>query len=370
MTTRTFVRGALVGLVLALSTGTAAALTRDKTITVEVDGEQRTIRTFASSVSGALESAGLRVEDQDTLAPSASSPVQDGGRVVLRRGRPLALTVDGTQHEIWTTALTVDHALQQVGMRSEDVELSADRSRHVPLEGMTLVVRVSRPITLLDGGLPAREVYSTALSVGDLLTLQGVPLVDRDTVSPQPSSPVLPGMTVEVTRIRTEQRSERRSVPPPGKRVKDAGIRNGDVVVDDPGEPGEKIVTFLVTLRNGQEIGREEVSSKEIAPARPSRARVGTKGSTGKGSTGAEGSVWDRLAHCESGGNWAINSGNGYYGGLQFDQSTWRANGGSRYAPYPHQASRAEQIAVAQQVRNARGGYGAWPGCSAQLGLT
>ncbi len=337
----------------------------DKTITVEVDGEQRTIHTFASSVSGALESAGLRVEDQDTLAPTANSPIEDGSRVVLKRGRPLVLTVDGTRREVWTTALTVDHALQQVGMRSsEDMELSADRSKRIPLEGMALVVRISRPITLIDGGLPAREVHSTALSVGDLLTLQGVPLQDRDTVIPEPASPVLPGMTVEVTRIRTEERSERRSVQPPTKRVKDSSMSSGDVVVDDPGTPGEEIVTFLVTLKNGQEIGRKELASQEITPAQPGRARVGTKGSAG-----AEGSVWDRLARCESGGNWAINTGNGYYGGLQFDRSTWSSNGGNRYAPYAHQASREEQIAVAQRVRNARGGYSAWPSCSARLGL-
>ena len=337
----------------------------DKTVTIAIDDEERTIHTFASSVSAALASAGLHVEDKDTLAPTANSPIQDGSRVVLNRGRPLALTVDGSQHEIWTTALTVDHALHQVGMRSEDMELSADRSKRIPLEGMALVVRISRPITLLDGGLPAREVYSTALSVGDLLTLQGVPLGDQDTVTPSPSSPVLPGMTVEVTRIRTEERSERQPVQPPAKKVKDPGMRSGEVVVDDSGEPGEKIVTFLVTLKNGQEIARKELASQQISPARPSRTRVGTRGSSG-----AEGSVWDRLAQCESGGNWAINSGNGYYGGLQFDQSTWSANGGNRFAPYPHLASREEQIAVAQKVRNTRGGYGAWPACSARLGLT
>ncbi len=364
MTTRTFVRGALVGLALVLTTGTAAALTTHKTITVEVDGEQRTIHTFALSVSGALESAGLRIDDKDTLAPTANSAISDGSRVVLKRGRPLALTVDGTQHEIWTTALTVDNALQQVGMRSGAMELSADRSRRIPLEGMTLVVRISRPITLLDGGLPAREIHSTALSVGDLLTLQGVPLEDRDTVTPVRSSPVLPGMTVEVTRIRTEERSERRPVLPPVKKVKDPEMPSGNVVVEDPGEPGEEMVIYQVTVKNGKEISRKRLASRQITPAQPRRVRVGTKGSTG-----AEGSVWDRLAQCESGGNWAINSGNGYYGGLQFDKSTWSSHGGDRYAPYPHQASREEQIAVAQKVRNARGGYGAWPACSARLGL-
>lgn len=77
------------------------------------------------------------------------------------------------------------------------------------------------------------------------------------------------------------------------------------------------------------------------------------------------GGVWDRLAACESGGNWAINTGNGFYGGLQFTLSSWQGVGGSGY---PHQASKSEQIARAQMLQ-ARQGWGAWPACSARLGL-
>ncbi|QNG54311.1 LysM peptidoglycan-binding domain-containing protein [Pseudonocardia petroleophila] len=76
-------------------------------------------------------------------------------------------------------------------------------------------------------------------------------------------------------------------------------------------------------------------------------------------------SDWDRLAQCESGGNWSINTGNGYYGGLQFSPTTWRAFGGSGM---PHQASRSEQIAVAERTLAAQG-WGAWPSCSRKLGL-
>ena len=75
--------------------------------------------------------------------------------------------------------------------------------------------------------------------------------------------------------------------------------------------------------------------------------------------------VWDRLAQCESGGNWAANTGNGFYGGLQFTLGTWQAVGGSGY---PNQASREEQIARAE-VLLARSGWGSWPACSARLGL-
>lgn len=79
-------------------------------------------------------------------------------------------------------------------------------------------------------------------------------------------------------------------------------------------------------------------------------------------------SVWDDLARCESGGNWSINSGNGYYGGLQFSHGTWHDFGGGEFAEYPHLASRAEQIVVAERLRAVRG-YQPWPACRAKLGL-
>ena len=79
--------------------------------------------------------------------------------------------------------------------------------------------------------------------------------------------------------------------------------------------------------------------------------------------------VWDRVAQCESGGNWKINTGNGYYGGLQFHPQTWKGYGGGEYAGYAHQASKAEQIAIARRVLHAQG-PGAWPVCSVKAGLT
>ncbi|WP_153394663.1 LysM peptidoglycan-binding domain-containing protein [Ornithinicoccus halotolerans] len=80
-------------------------------------------------------------------------------------------------------------------------------------------------------------------------------------------------------------------------------------------------------------------------------------------------SVWDRLAECESSGNWSINTGNGFYGGLQFAHSTWVGYGGQEYAQYAHQASRAQQIDIAQRVLEGQG-PGAWPVCSVEAGLT
>ncbi|MER7836096.1 transglycosylase family protein [Streptomyces sp. NPDC096040] len=80
----------------------------------------------------------------------------------------------------------------------------------------------------------------------------------------------------------------------------------------------------------------------------------------------ATASEWDAVAQCESGGNWAINTGNGYYGGLQFSASTWAAYGGTQYAAQANQAGKAQQIEIAEKVLAAQG-KGAWPVCGTGL---
>lgn len=79
-------------------------------------------------------------------------------------------------------------------------------------------------------------------------------------------------------------------------------------------------------------------------------------------------SIWDTLASCESNGRWNISTGNGYFGGLQFDRQTWLAYGGGAYASTANLATRAQQIAVAERLRAARG-FQPWPACSRLLGL-
>jgi LysM repeat protein len=108
------------------------------------------------------------------------------------------------------------------------------------------------------------------------------------------------------------------------------------------------------------------VALTRVVAEERSAAQASSSGrSTTTRSAPAGGGVWDRLAQCESGGNWGTNTGNGYSGGLQFAPGTWRANGGTGSA---HNASRAEQIRVAERVRASQG-FGAWPACSARLGL-
>lgn len=99
------------------------------------------------------------------------------------------------------------------------------------------------------------------------------------------------------------------------------------------------------------------------APPPPTTTAPAPVRSSGSGDP-SDPASWDRLAQCESGGDWHINTGNGYYGGIQFSLSSWRAVGGTGY---PHEHSRETQIAMGQRL-HAQGGWGHWPGCTRKFG--
>jgi hypothetical protein len=205
-----------------------------------------------------------------------------------------------------------------------------------------------------------------APTVAGLLAAAGAPLEQADKVVPPPSTPVTEGMTVVVTRIRMQKITERVPLPPPAQKIPDPEMNMSRQVVDDPGTPGEQDVTFAVSIVNGVETGRLPVANEVIAPARPSVLRVGAKPGTEVPPV-ANGATWDALASCEAGGNWAINTGNGFFGGVQFDQNTWERSGGLRYAARADLATREEQITIAS-VTQQRQGWGAWPVCSGRIG--
>lgn len=356
-----------MALALALGGGTVA-LAKSKTVTIAVDGEERTVRTFASTVAGALEDAGLQADGGDTLAPTPGADVEDGSRIALERGRPLTLSLDGAPRQVWTTSPTVAGALRQLGMRPDGMVLSAAHSSAIPLQGMALDASTPKPVLLYDGAAPPRIVTTSAPTVLDMLAEQGRPLGGEDVLSTEATAPVVAGMRVGVTRIRTDELREVRPVQPAEERIEDSELPEGEEVVEEPGTPGEEVITFRVRTTNGSPTEREKLGTETTVEPEPRVVRAGTDPGASAPAVG-NGSVWDRLAACEAGGNWSTSTGNGYYGGLQFDKGTWDAYGGDAYATYPHQASREEQIATAEKVRDSRGGYGAWPACSSRLGL-
>jgi uncharacterized protein YabE (DUF348 family) len=352
-------------LLLTLIVGGALAVVRHKTITLDVDGDMISLSTMSSSVGTALEDAGYPVDPKDALAPSADSSLSDGDTVVLRRARELALTVDGQPTTIWTTALTVDEALKQVDV-SDDFAVSASRSHRLPLERTELDVVSPKTVSVSDGGAPAAEIKLAAVTVGDLLAAKNAPLEQADSVVPTADTPVTNGLTIQVTRDRTDTRVETQPIAPPENKVEDPELEKDKTVVENPGVPGERTATVEVKTVNGVEAGRTELSATVIKEPVAAVVKVGTKQASAPAVSNA--STWDSIAQCEATGNWAINTGNGFYGGLQFTQSTWEAFGGGQYAARADLASREQQIAIGEKVRAGQG-WGAWPSCTSKLGL-
>jgi resuscitation-promoting factor RpfB len=357
---------AVVGaLLLALTGAGSYAVAADKTVTLEVDGSPMTVSTMKSRVIDVVQENGFTVGERDDLFPAGDQQIHQADTIVLRRSRPLEVSMDGHEsRQVWTTASTVDEALQQLSM-ADSAPAAASRSSRLPLAGMALPVVSPKNVHIDDGGVMTDQRLA-APNVERLLAAAGAPLAQADQVVPPPMTPVTEGMTVVVTRIRIDKVTQRVPLPPPANKVDDPAMNMSRHVVEDPGTPGVQDVTFAVSIVNGEETGRLPVANEVVTPARPAVVRVGAKPGTEVPAV-ANGGTWDAIARCEAGGNWAINSGNGFYGGVQFDQGTWERSGGLRYAPRADLATREEQIAIAS-VTQARQGWGAWPVCSGRVG--
>jgi uncharacterized protein YabE (DUF348 family) len=353
-------RAVVAALLVTLAVAGFLAVLNCKTVILEVDGTQMKVTTMKSRVVDVLAENGYPVGARDDVFPAPKSSVGNAETIVLRRSRPLEISLDGTApREVWTTASTVDEALAQLSM-SDTAPAAASRASRLPLEGMALPVVSAKTVQIDDGGV-VQTVKLAAPNVGALLAAAGVPLEQRDTVVPAASSPVIAGMQIQVTRIRIQQITEQLPLNPVAQRIEDQTLNMSRQIVEDPGTPGVQDVTFAVATVNGIETGRLPVANTVIVPARDSVLRVGAKPGTEVPPV-MDGPIWDAIARCESGNNWAINTGNGYFGGVQFDQNTWVRNGGLRYAERADLATREEQIAIAEVTR-ARQGWGAWPVC-------
>ncbi|HEX2401221.1 MAG TPA: transglycosylase family protein [Mycobacterium sp.] len=350
---------------LALTFAGGYAVAAHKTIKLTVDGSEMTVATMKSRVIDVVKENGFDVGDRDDLYPAANEQVHQSDSIVLRRSRPLQISLDGeNSRQVWTTAATVDEALAQLKM-TDKAPAAASRGSRVPLAGMSLPVVSAKTVQLNDAGA-TRTIRLAAPNVAGLLEAAGVPLKQNDTVVPPAWSPVVDNMQIQVTRIRIDKVTQRLPLPPNNQQIPDVTMNMSRQVVDDPGMPGTQDVTFAVSTVNGVETGRLPVANVVITPARDGVLRVGAKPGTEVPPV-TNGAVWDSLSKCEAGGNWAINTGNGFYGGVQFDQNTWERQGGLRYAPRADLATREEQIAIAEVTR-ARQGWGAWPVCSGRIG--
>lgn len=360
---RRSVKYGLYGAVLAGVVSGSAALAAGASgtpITLVVDGRTQHMETSASDVAGALKDAGYTVGPHDIVAPTLGSHLSDGGTIVLKHGRLLNLTVDGHPRDVWTTARTVSDALSELGYPSSDF-VSVSRSKRLPLSPTSLVLRSPKRVVINHDGKTAR-VATTATTVGKALSELGIRLGADDKVRPSQRKPIAAGMKINVLRIKTHLVTRHLSLSYPVIRHRDSSMYTDQQRVVRSGKAGSAVVTYRYVRINGSFDHRTVVNRRVSVQPRAEVLRVGTAHRPVV-NTGLN---WDAVAQCESGGDWQINTGNGFYGGLQFDYSTWLAYGGGSYASRADLATREEQIAVATRLYNARGSS-PWPVCGAYL---
>lgn len=370
-TNSTPLRLATGGMLATLVVGGGAAVATQKDVTLDVNGEIMQASSMSSDVQGILDSAGVNVGDQDLVTPALGESVDDDETITVRSTRQVNLIIDGKASEVDTTALTVGDLLNQIGRGDSNDALSTASNQSIPLEGMDLEISTNKFFTINDGGKEGRMSLPAA-TVGDIFKLRGTPLGPDDKVTPSADTPLTENMHVDVLRVSNKEVTEERDIEPPVRRVEDPNAPEGEETVVNPGAAGRERVTVRIREVNGEEAGREVIKRDELTPARERVVSVGTKPAAPAAASApavAGGTVWDELVQCEATGNWAINTGNGFYGGLQFTQQTWEGFGGTQYAPRADLATREQQIAVAEKVQAAQG-WGAWPACTSKMGLS
>lgn len=395
--------------VVLLATGAVAYGSARKTVELDVDGQITTVTTFAGSVDGLLEEQGVDVGDRDQVVPDVDAALRGGSDVVVRYGREVPVQVDGSQSSVWLTALDAEEALTTLASRGSDVRLVASRSG----ERASLPIRLDAdgPVNVVVDG-ETQVAPDGSVGIDAILEQQGVALGDLDRVhvaktdelaAPAEAAGSEAGsgdeadeaeVSLVVQRVKVEEVPTTAPVPFETVTEEDPErFEDLDQVVKQEGVEGVHTTVHRVTTVDGAEESRELVSDgvttppvakilvqgtkerpepePEPAPAAQPRSSSSSGSSSGSSAPApadlgsAPAGVWAQLAQCESGGNPATNTGNGYYGLYQFSLPTWQAMGGSGL---PSEASAAEQTQRAQALQ-AQSGWGQWPACARKLGL-
>ncbi|QFQ31608.1 DUF348 domain-containing protein [Janibacter melonis] len=363
----------------------------DKSVALDVDGQQSSAHAFGGTVADVLDKQGVDLGERDQVTPSLDTPVADGQEIVVRYARQLTITVDGEKKTYWTTASTVGEAMDQLGLRGEGAILSASRSKSVGRDGLAFSMATPKDVTLVVGGKKSAKT-TTGQNVSQALRGMEVTVDGNDQIKPGKWTDVTDGMTIRVDKVDRKGTSRTVAIPFDTVVQKDSSLTVGTTKVKTEGSAGSRTNRYTVTYKNGKPVFTKRTGSTVTAnpvdrvvlqgtkpkpqpkpapapesapepsapstpapkPSTPSPAPTTTK-SSGAGLDTSNAAMWDRIAQCESTGNWSINSGNGYYGGLQFDIQTWLGAGGGDFAQRADLASREQQITVANRVYADRG---------------
>ncbi|MGJ9411364.1 transglycosylase family protein [Aeromicrobium sp. CF4.19] len=362
-----------LAVLMVLGGGVAAYGAFSKTVTVDVDGSTDTVRTFGASVDSILESRDVEVADEDAVSAEPTEQVDDGDTIEVRYAKPITIAVDGEVKQETLHAATVGEALEELDVDpAPKAHVSGNEDTQLDRDGDEVVVSNPKKITVEADG-EKTELTTAAPTAADVLEEAGVELEDTDRVDGGVNSYVTEDATIEVKRVEMEHDVEKIEKKAPVDYRDDDELAEGETDVIEEGAPSITRETVLLTKTNGKVTNRLVLATESVQKA---EKRIVARG-TGPAETeeaeapdedapGVEdGSVWDRLAQCESGGNWSANTGNGYYGGVQFSPQTWTSIGGPGL---PHENSREVQIKYGKILQQ-QSGWGQWPACAAKLGL-
>jgi uncharacterized protein YabE (DUF348 family) len=343
-----------LAIVLIVAGGTAAYGALSKTVVLSIDGHQDRIRTFGDNVSDVLKAKHISIRDGDKLSPAPSTTLSDGAHVDVAYAKPLTLAVDGKVTSSTVYDHTVGEALDAAGVTpAQGAYVSAKRTTPLSRDGSEIVVSSHKLLTVVADG-KKKTVSTKAPTVAGVLKAAHVRLDPDDEVNPSKSSFVTPEQKLRVVRIKKVTKNETVPVNFPVTYKTDSSALQGETSVVKAGKPGSKREKVTIVYADGKVRDRIVLVSRSLTDPRPQIVSRGTKKAEATGNT-----VWDKIAKCESGGNWHINTGNGYYGGLQFSAGTWHSVGGTGL---PSDHTREEQIKRAK-ILQARSGWGQW-GCA------
>ncbi len=261
--------------VLAVVAGaTSAFAVLHKTVTVDVDGQSVEVEAFGRTVEDMLASADIEVGDRDLVAPALDQPISRSGQIVVRHGRELAVEVDGSERSVWTTALTVGEAVDGLGLRDDDVRLSASRSAALT-RGDTLRVSTLKTIHLVVDGQVIDGV-SSAATVRDALRDIGLVLQEGDKVSVSLDATAVDGLVVLVTRASTSGETVTEAMPFESQEVEDPKLVKGNTVIATKGRAGVRTTTYELQVVGGVVVGRTPIASVVTVPPVAQVTKVGT----------------------------------------------------------------------------------------------
>ncbi|ABM08087.1 resuscitation-promoting factor [Paenarthrobacter aurescens] len=362
--------------VAALVVGVVAFVGNNKTVTLNVDGKVSSIQTFGGTVDQVVKAAKVELKDADRVSPALDARVDNGSVVNVNLAKAVSIELDGARKTVNTTAPDVAGLVTELGVASSS-EISQPKEASLEVTGSFVSISTPKTISVVADGKDTNTT-TTATDVATVLKDTGITVGANDHISQPGNAPIVQDMVIKVSRVDTSKTAEAtEEVPFESVKSDSAELFKGEEKVTQEGVAGSLVKTFKLVLVDGREASRTLVSSNVATQPVAEKISVGTKARpvpaptpqaaaaapAASGPTGAPNeAMWDRIAQCESGGNWSINTGNGYYGGLQFSSPTWLANGGGAYAPNASLATKAQQIEIANRLY-AKNGLSDW-GCA------